>query len=79
MTGDTGREMFTVLDVVVGVAMLALAGPLLGVNVKRWHGLDMSGWRGLLPIVPLLGWPIILIANGFLPGTPGPDRYGMPF
>lgn len=79
MAGDTGREMFTVLDVVIGVVMLALIWPLLAVNVKRWHDLDMAGWWVLLSLVPLLGWPVTLIANGFLPGTQGPNRYGEPF
>lgn len=76
MAGDTGREMLTVLDLVIAAVSLALVWPLLAVSVKRWHDLDMSGWWALLPIVPVLGWPLALIANGFLPGTEGPNRFG---
>jgi uncharacterized membrane protein YhaH (DUF805 family) len=50
--------------------------------VRRLHDRDMSGWWYLgfivLSNIPLLG---ILIALGylvlmFLPGTPGPNRFG---
>lgn len=78
MTGDTGRDMLTVMDLVIGLVVLALCWPLLAVTVKRWHDLDMSGWWVLIALVPVLGGPIALIANGFLPGTQGRNRFGGP-
>ncbi|MGD1889754.1 MAG: DUF805 domain-containing protein [Cyclobacteriaceae bacterium] len=43
--------------------------------IKRLHDADMSGWFGLLCLVPLvnLGLAFILL---FKDGTPGPNKYG---
>lgn len=44
-------------------------------NAKRWHDRDYSGWMQLVAIIPLIGiW--VLIENGFLRGTDGPNRFG---
>jgi len=51
--------------------------PCIAVGVKRCHDRDRSGWFLLVGLVPILHlWPAIEL--GFFPGTPGPNRYGLP-
>lgn len=50
----------------------------LSVDVKRWHDRDKSGWWMLILLIPVIGWIWALIEMGFLPGTPGPNRFGEP-
>ncbi len=49
--------------------------PLVTMQVKRYHDLDMSGWFALLLLLPFLG-KVITIIVGLLPGKPGENRYG---
>ena len=58
------------------VINLLLAWPALAVSVKRWHDRDKSGWWVLLHLLPVIGWLWALIDNGFVRGTPGPNRHG---
>jgi uncharacterized membrane protein YhaH (DUF805 family) len=53
-----------------------LVWPALAVSVKRWHDRDRSGWWVLINLVPVIGWLWALIDNGFVRGTPGPNRFG---
>lgn len=55
-----------------------LLWPALAVAIKRWHDRDRSGWWVLVLLVPVVGWLWMLVVNGFLPGTPGANRYGPP-
>jgi uncharacterized membrane protein YhaH (DUF805 family) len=55
---------------------LLLLWPSLAVSVKRWHDRDRSGWWVLVGLIPIVGPLWLLVANGLLPGTPGPNRYG---
>ena len=48
----------------------------LAVAVKRYHDRDKSGWWIFIVFVPLIGAIWYLVEVGFLPGTPGPNRYG---
>ncbi|MDB5488714.1 MAG: yhaH [Reyranella sp.] len=48
----------------------------LAVTVKRCHDRDKSGWWMLIMLVPLIGGIWFIIDVGFLPGTPGPNRFG---
>lgn len=77
---------------ILGVALLRIAGlasttaenainvlllwPALAVSVKRWHDRNKSGWWVLVNLIPLVGWLWALVENGFLPGTPGHNRFG---
>ena len=60
----------------VDVAALVFLWPALAVQAKRWHDRDKSAWWLLINLIPIVGiiWPIV--ENGFLEGTPGPNRYG---
>jgi uncharacterized membrane protein YhaH (DUF805 family) len=57
-------------------ANLLIAWPAIAISVKRWHDRDKSGWWVLIVLVPLIGQLWALIDNGFLRGTPGPNRFG---
>ena len=57
---------------------LLLAWPAIAITVKRWHDRDRAGWWVLNNMVPLIGWLWAFIDNGFMRGTPGPNRYGEP-
>jgi len=55
---------------------LALAWPFIAVSVKRLHDFDFNGWWVLVNLVPGIGSLVTLLANGFVPGTPGANRFG---
>jgi len=55
---------------------LVLLWPTLAISVKRWHDRDKSGWWVLVMLVPVVGWVVALVVNGFLPGTQGQNRFG---
>jgi uncharacterized membrane protein YhaH (DUF805 family) len=63
-------------DLSEGIANLLLAWPTIAISVKRWHDRGHSGWWVLVALIPVIGWLWMLVANGFLPGTPGPNRFG---
>jgi uncharacterized membrane protein YhaH (DUF805 family) len=60
------------------VVNLVLLWPALAISIKRWHDRDRPGWWVLLALAPVVGWLWLLLANGLLRGTPGPNRYGAP-
>jgi uncharacterized membrane protein YhaH (DUF805 family) len=58
------------------VVVLILIWPGLAISIKRWHDRGKSGWWILISFIPLIGPLWALIETGFLPGTPGTNRYG---
>lgn len=48
----------------------------LAVQAKRWHDVDKSAWWILIGLIPFVGALIALVFNGFIAGTPGPNRFG---
>ncbi len=71
-TGMTGMLML------ITVLALAVIWPVLAVQAKRWHDVDKSAWWILIGLVPAIGGLIALVFNGFVGGTPGPNRFGLP-
>jgi len=63
-------------DATTVLVTLLLLWPSLAVSVKRWHDRGHSGWWVLVGLIPVIGPLWLLVANGLLPGTPGPNRYG---
>jgi uncharacterized membrane protein YhaH (DUF805 family) len=57
---------------------LVVIVPAILVYIKRWHDRDKSGWWMLIVLIPLVGAIWFLVELGFLPGTPGPNRFGAP-
>ncbi len=56
---------------------LVFLWPLIALSVKRQHDFDFSGWWALIHFVPAVGSLFLLLADGALPGTPGPNRFGI--
>lgn len=61
-----------------GIFSLVVIIPAILVYIKRWHDRNKSGWWMLILLIPLVGAIWFLIEVGFLPGTPGPNRFGPP-
>ena len=74
--------LFGGFGLVIGLYVLATFIPTLAVTVRRLHDRDMSGWWYLgfmvLSLIPLVGFivSIAFLVIMFLPGTPGPNRFG---
>ena len=61
-----------------GLFSLAALWPGLAVAIKRAHDRNRSGWFLLVMLIPIAGAIWLLVELGFLPGTPGPNRFGPP-
>ncbi|MCW3481803.1 DUF805 domain-containing protein [Neisseriaceae bacterium JH1-16] len=67
-----------------GLSLVGVFGPVflvgfiisISASVRRFHDRNKSGWWYLIGFVPLIGSWWLLIENGFLKGTAGPNRYG---
>lgn len=55
---------------------LLVLWPAIATSVKRWHDRDKSGWWVLINLVPVIGTIWVLIENGMLRGSVGPNRFG---
>lgn len=55
---------------------LALVWPALAISAKRWHDRGRSAAWLLINLLPVIGWLWALVDNGFVRGTPGPNRFG---
>jgi uncharacterized membrane protein YhaH (DUF805 family) len=62
---------------VVGAMMIVIYVAMIVLNVmfliQRSHDMDLSGWFGLLTLIPL-----VVLYWIFKGGTPGPNRFGAP-
>jgi uncharacterized membrane protein YhaH (DUF805 family) len=58
------------------LANLLVACPAIAISVKRWHDRNRSAWWVLVGLIPVIGQFWLLIDNGFLRGTRGPNRFG---
>ena len=63
----------TATDTVVNLLLL---WPAVALSVKRWHDRGKSGWWVLVALVPFVGWLWMLVENGLLKGTAGPNKFG---
>jgi uncharacterized membrane protein YhaH (DUF805 family) len=64
--------------ILLPIILLIVIWPCLAVQAKRWHDVDKSAWWILIGLVPVVGGLIALVFNGFIPGTPGANRFGGP-
>jgi len=62
--------------IIIGLASLLIIWPSLAIAAKRWHDVDKSAWWILIGLVPAVGGIIALVFNGFIAGTPGPNKFG---
>ena len=58
------------------LVIIAVFWPVIAVHAKRWHDQDFSAWWVLVLFVPVVGWAMALLSNGFAAGTRGENRYG---
>ena len=65
------------LWVIAAVGSLAAIWPYVAVQIKRWHDRDKAGWWVFIAFIPLIGTIWVLVECGFLPGTEGPNQYGV--
>lgn len=56
--------------------LLVIVWMSFSLNTKRWHDQGRSGKWNLLALIPLFGFPWMLLELGFVPGTDGPNQYG---
>jgi uncharacterized membrane protein YhaH (DUF805 family) len=63
-------------EAIEGVLSLALLWSMIAVSAKRWHDQDKSGWWALVYLIPGIGLIWTLLANGFMRGTVGRNRFG---
>lgn len=56
---------------------LLIIWPSLALSVKRWHDRDKSGFWVLIGLIPIVGQVWTFIEAGLLPGTDGPNQYGL--
>ncbi len=56
--------------------MLWMLWPSMAVQAKRWHDRNKSALWLLINFIPIAGPLWSLIENGFLPGTPGTNKFG---
>ncbi len=76
---DLLANPFAVYTTTPGILMiligLAFFFPILGVQVRRLHDINKSGWWLLIAFIPLLG-AIALLVFMCLEGTIGTNEYG---
>jgi len=62
---------------ITSIFMLVIIWPSLALSIKRWHDRNKSGWWIFIGLVPFIGGIWALVETGFLPGTVGPNEYGL--
>lgn len=79
----SGLSSFGLLALIFGaIGFIALIVPGIGVTVRRFHDVNLSGWwvmAGIvLSAVPLVGWiaGIAIFVVALLKGTAGENRFG---
>ena len=70
---DIARVQPDRVDIVVALLMF---WPAVAISAKRWHDRDRSAWWVLVALVPVVGALWMLLDNGFVRGSAGPNRYG---
>lgn len=55
---------------------LVMLGPLISLQVKRWHDRNRPAWFLLLNLVPVIGSIAVFVGTYCLPGDSHTNRYG---
>lgn len=63
---------------VAGVVALLTLVPSISSTVTRLHDQDRSAAWLLFLLLPVIGWLVLLVLCGFIPGTAAVNRYGRP-
>lgn len=59
----------------LGIYVLGVLLPVIGVTIRRLHDSNRSGWWILIQLVPYVG-PIAMVVLLVFDGTPGDNKYG---
>ncbi len=59
------------------VSLLTIV-PSISSTVTRLHDRGHSAWWLLWMLLPVIGWLVLFVQNGFLAGQPLQNRYGYP-
>ena len=55
---------------------LVFLWPVFAVSAKRQHDFNFSGWWTLIHLIPGVGQLVLILIDGAMPGTLGPNRFG---
>lgn len=77
-TTATSASAFYSMGPVAGVVALLTLVPSISSTVTRLHDQDKSAVWLLFLLLPVLGWLVLLVLCGFIPGTAGVNKYGPP-
>jgi uncharacterized membrane protein YhaH (DUF805 family) len=64
-------------DTVGKLVNLVFLWPLIAVSAKRQHDFNFSAWWALVHFVPVVGSLVLIVVDGVMPGTHGPNRFGV--
>lgn len=73
---DTGMFYVVTGGPAGALVMFATLVPGISSTVTRLHDRDHSAWWLLWFLLPLIGWIVLFVQNGFLRGTEGSNSYG---
>ncbi len=77
MFGDTeSKDPPFFVSAIILITIVPLGWASLAVQIKRWHDMNRSGWFVLISLIPVLGFLINIVCQGFVKGTEGPNRFG---
>jgi uncharacterized membrane protein YhaH (DUF805 family) len=77
-TTSTSASAFYSMGPVAGVVALLTLVPSISSTVTRLHDQDKSAVWLLFLLLPVIGWLVLLVLCGFIPGTPAVNKYGPP-
>ena len=64
-------------DTSAKLANLVFLWPLVAISAKRQHDFNFSAWWALIHFVPVAGSIVLMVVDGTVPGTLGPNRFGI--
>lgn len=79
LTGEASAalsDLARAVAIMSGALLLAGIASAMAFNVRRLHDMNQSGWWAALSIIPGLNI-IVLLMLASVPGTNGPNRYGL--
>jgi uncharacterized membrane protein YhaH (DUF805 family) len=76
-TSTSASAFWSMGPIAIAVSLLTLV-PSISSTVTRLHDQGKSAVWLLFLLLPVVGWLVLLVLCGFIPGTPGPNRYGPP-
>lgn len=75
---DSGDFTSGAAEIVVACSYVVFSWLVLASSVRRLHDRDRSGLWVLLNAIPIVGFLVLFVQLGFLPGRKEPNQYGPP-